>query len=216
MGGIKIEPHRWSITPHSKCISINRSPELLPLKSEKLYCYDCPCTSGLKRSPALEAGLAGPFPCPWLALTVCFQPSSLSKFFPCGISFRPMTSATARVVGPARSKFIPNTLPKPEFALQHLFQVAASLVLINALPGALPSFKTPSLHPQQDSQPSELCLDTSLHQLPSLCLSCGDPGRPRWHLPQRGQRAWIFQGKNSRIRSAPCTAMPLAGLLSAP
>ena len=40
MGGIKIEPHRWSITPHSKCISINRSPELLPLKSEKLYCYD--------------------------------------------------------------------------------------------------------------------------------------------------------------------------------
>lgn len=109
-----------------------------------------------------------------------------------------------------------HTPKKLEFALQHLFQVAALLVLINALPGVLPSFKTPSLHPQQDSQPSELCLNISLHQPPSLCLSCGDPGRPRWRLPQRVQRAWIFQGKNSRIRSAPCTAMPLAGLLSAP
>ena len=95
-----------------------------------------------------------------------------------------MASAVARIIGPARSKLIPNTLPKLEFALQHLFQAAALLVLINALPGALPSFKTLSLHLQQDAQPSELCLDTSLHQPPSLCLSCGDPGRPRWRLPQ--------------------------------
>ena len=41
----------------------------LPVKSEELYFYDCPCTLGLKCSPALEAGLAGPVPCPWLALT---------------------------------------------------------------------------------------------------------------------------------------------------
>lgn len=133
-----------------------------------------------------------------LVLTVCFQPSSLSKIFSYGISFRPMTLAIPRIAGPARYKFIPNTLPELEFALQHLFQVAASLVLINTLPGAMPSSKTPPLHPQEDVQPSELRLIYFSHQPSSLCLGCGEPGRPRWRLPQRGQRALILPGQEQQ------------------
>ena len=61
----------------------NRRPERLPKKSEELFCYDCPCSSGPKCSPALEAGLAGPFPRPWLALFV-FSPLIFQRSFPMG------------------------------------------------------------------------------------------------------------------------------------
>ena len=123
---------------------------------------------------------------PSLAGSVCFQPSYLSKIFSYGISFRPMTSAIPRITGPACYKFIPNTLPELEFALQHLFQVAASLVLINTLPGAMPSFKTPPLHPQEDAQPSELCLIYFSHQPPSLASAVENQGDPDGIFPSEG------------------------------
>lgn len=120
---------------------------------------------------------------PSLAGSVCFQPPSLSKIFSYGISFRPITSAIPRITGPAHYKFNPNTLPELEFALQHLFQVAALLVLINALPGAMPSFKTPPLHPQSIS---ELCLIYFSHQPPSLASAVENQGDPDGVFPSEG------------------------------
>ena len=89
-----------------------------------------------------------------------------------------MTSAVARIIGPARSKFIPNTLRKLEFALQHLFQVAALLVLINALPGALPLSRlfpsTSSKMPSHQNCASILLFINRPH-LASAVETQGDP-----------------------------------------
>ena len=151
----------------------NRSPKLLSVKSEQLFPSDSPWPPVAETLTCPGSGMAGPPPLPLLALTICFLPSSLSKFFSYVISFRPIISAITSIFGPAHSKFIPHTLPKLEFTLHHPFQVAA-LPTLRTLLRVMPSFKTPPLHLQEGT--STCASDTSLHQT-SLTLPW--PGRTR-------------------------------------
>lgn len=154
------------------------------------------------------------FACPWLALTVCFQPSSLSGI----LSLRDLSQAHDRQLQESLAQHAQIHSKHTPKSLNLLFSIYSKwlpcLLLINALPGACPLSRllpsTPSKTASHQSCASIFLFINRPH-FASAVETWGDPDESSPAV----QRAWIFQGKNSRIRSAPCTAMPLAGLLSA-
>ena len=220
MGGIKIEPHLWSITPHSKCISIKPKPwaptceiwgALLLWLSLHLGAEMLPCPgSGFGWTGSLS--LAGsdrlwPF---------VFSPLLFQSSFPTGSHSGPWLQQLQESL----AQHAPNSFQTHSESLNLLFSICSKwLPCLCLLTHCLEPCPLSRLFPSTSSKmPShQNCASILLFiNRPHLASAVETQGDPDGIFPSEGSGLWFFQGKNSRIRSAPCTAMPLAGLVSCP